>query len=191
MLDIIDQFQLTDYVEIQLANMNIILPNGTELLFRGLQDPERIKSITNITDAWLEEATEFTAEDADQIDLRIRANEKNLQLYYTFNPVSKTNWVYKRWFEEEVAHSDTKILQTTYKDNKFLPESYHKAMEDMKKRNPVYYKIYALGQFANLGKRVYPNWEKKFLSPEETKHWDTYIGLDFGLNYSPYTQRCV
>lgn len=186
MLDIIDQFNLTDHVDIQLANMKIVLPNGSEMLFRGLQDPERIKSITKITDAWMEEASEFTAEDADQIDLRVRTLVPNLQIYYSYNPVSKANWVYERWHKQGVEiPDDTVIYKTTYRDNKFLPESYRQTMENLKKRDPTMYKVYALGEFASLGKKVYDNWEEKFLPIEEVKDWDTYLGLDFGYTNDP------
>lgn len=66
--------------------------NGSSFLFAGLDDPEKIKSITGLTDAWLEEATEFSVDDFSQIDLRIRhETAKNQMLILSFNPVSKAN----------------------------------------------------------------------------------------------------
>ena len=76
-----------------------------------------------------------------------------------FNPTSKESWVYKRWFAEdaEIDTATTFILKTTYKDNRFLPQEYIDALEEKKKTNPTYYRIYALGEFASLDKLVYQN----------------------------------
>ena len=184
----IDQFQLTDLVEFRLAEMRIIFPNESEMLFRGLQDQERIKSITGITDGWLEEASEFTAEDANQIDLRIRSMAPHQQIFYSYNPVSRSNWVYDRWHKEGVKiPNDTTVLHTTYNDNMFLPQSYRDSMENLKDRDPFMYRVYALGEFASMGKRVYTNWETRFIMPEELATTTAYFGLDFGFVNDPTT----
>ena len=57
---------------INRTDYSITLPNGTQFLCMGLDDPEKIKSITGLTDAWMEEATEFSMDDFSQINLRIR-----------------------------------------------------------------------------------------------------------------------
>lgn len=188
MREMIDQFQLTELVEFRLAEMRIVFPNESEMLFRGLQDQERIKSITGISDAWLEEASEFTAEDANQIDLRIRSMVPHQQIFYSYNPVSKSNWVYDRWHKEGVKiPKDTTVLHTTYHDNMFLPQSYRDSMENLKDRDPFMYRVYALGEFASMGKRVYTNWETRFIMPEELATTTAYFGLDFGFTNDPTT----
>lgn len=72
LLDTLSQFQILDKCVINRTDFTIQLPNGSIFLCAGLTDPERIKSITGLTDAWLEEATEFTPDDFTQIDLRVR-----------------------------------------------------------------------------------------------------------------------
>lgn len=165
--------------------MTIELPNGSSFLLKGLDDPEKIKSITGITDCWIEEATELIPEDFDQLTLRIRERVDNSQFFLSFNPVSKVNYCYKRWFAPGVeVDDDTFILKTTYKDNRFLPSDYIKTLENTIKTNPVYYRIYVLGEFCSLDKLVYNNWKV-----EEFNHADIkgqlLVGLDFGFTNDP------
>jgi phage terminase large subunit len=161
MIDLLKKWHLYEHCIVNQTTYTIILPNESVFLFKGLDDSEKIKSITDITDAWIEEASEVTDDDYTQIDLRIRALVDDLQLYVSFNPVSKANWVYKKWFDPKNAVYDvneTFILRTTYKDNRFLPKAYIKALEEKALSNPVYYKIYALGEFGSLDKLIYNNW---------------------------------
>ena len=107
--------------------------------------------------------------------------EDDLELIVSFNPVSKTNWVYKRWFADGVKiNADTMILKTTYKDNRFLPEAYIKALEDKINTNPNYYKIYALGEFITLDKLIFYNWKVEEFDNTKIKG-DLLVGLDFGF----------
>ena len=121
---------LYGYANINLSTYTITLPNGSVFLFKGMDDSEKIKSITDITDIWVEEGTELSEDEFTQLDLRLRALAGNLQLIISFNPVSKANWVYTRWFDEaaEVDEATTHILKTTYKDNRFLPPEYVAAL---------------------------------------------------------------
>jgi len=162
----------------------IELPNGSVLLFKGMDDSEKIKSITGITDIWAEEATEFTEEDIEQLNLRLRAKASGLQMFFSFNPVSKANWVYRRWFKDgAVVGADTVIHKTTYKDNRFLPPEYIETIEKMAHTNPTYYRIYALGEFASLDKLVFNNWRTGRI--EDTHDWNLLCGLDFGFTNDP------
>ena len=180
-LDTLSKFRVLPFCKVNLSTYTIALPNGSIILFKGLDDSEKIKSITDITDIWCEEATELTETDFDQLDLRLRALAKYLQIFVSFNPVSKANFVYKRWFAEDaVIDQDTVITQTTYKDNRFLPESYVKSLEDKAKTNPTYYKIYALGEFCSLDKLVYNNWKVREFDNKDIVG-DLLLGLDFGF----------
>ena len=125
LIDTFSDFHLLDYIKINKTTLTVTLPNGSMFLFSGLDDVEKLKSIAGITDIICEECSELTLDDISQLDLRLRANTPNLQMFFMFNPVSKANWTYKRWFAEgAVVGDDTRILQTTYKDNKFLPPEY-------------------------------------------------------------------
>lgn len=183
-LDTLSRWKIYPLCQVNKSTFTITLPNGSIFLFKGMDDSEKIKSITGITDIWCEEATELTEEDADQLDLRLRAKVDNLQFFFSFNPVSKANWVYRRWFADGVQiDEDTAIYRSTYKDNRFLSAEYIQAIEKMAQTNPTYYRIYALGEFASLDKLVYNNW--KIGTVEDTANWDLLCGLDFGFVNDP------
>ena len=180
--DILSQWKLMSYCTINRSTLSIALPNGSIILFKGLDDGEKIKSITGITDIWCEEATELAYNEYTQLDLRLRARTGNLQMYCTFNPVSKANWVYNHWFVGQQP-PNTFVLHTTYRDNKFLPQQYIDALQAMEKTNPTYYRIYALGEFCSLDKLIYPNWRQSL--PNETPSGSLIVGLDFGYVNDP------
>lgn len=165
------------------SDFRIELPNGSLILFKGLDDREKIKSITGITDIVIEEATELTEEDFTQLSLRLRPPDPDPQIYLMFNPVSKANWVYRCFFEQPPA--DAFILHTNYKDNRFLPPEYCATLEDMQHRNPAYYRIYALGEFATLDRLVYPCVERRIVSADEVQGAKLWVGLDFGYVNDP------
>ena len=162
-IDMLKKWKIYEYCKINLSTYTITLPNESVLLFRGLDDSEKIKSITDITDIWCEEATELNLDEFTQLDLRLRALVDDSQIWCSFNPVSKENWVYKKWFDKDAIYDkeNTMILKTTYKDNKFLPDSYINALEEKIHSNPQYYKVYALGEFATLEGLVLTNWRKE------------------------------
>lgn len=177
---------LWQYCKVNYTTFTIELPNGSLFLFKGLMDSERIKSIADITDIWVEEATELEQEDYTQLDLRLRAMAPNLQYLISFNPISRAHWIYKKWFSEKAVYDkeNTMILRTTYRDNRFLPQSYIKALEDKIHSDPVYYRIYALGEFASLDKLIYTNWELG--EYDHTKiQGQLLCGLDFGFTNDP------
>lgn len=178
--DTLSKWQLLPYCRINLSNYTITLPNGSMFLFKGLDDSEKIKSITDITDIFCEEATELSEDEFTQLDLRLRALVDGLQLIVAFNPVSKVNWVYRRWFADAKAYENTLILHTNYKHNKFLPQAYIDALEDKARTNYNYYKIYALGEFCTLDKLVFTNWRIDDFDYMDISG-ELLVGLDFGF----------
>lgn len=183
-------WNLLDKCKVNNTDFRITLPNGAEFLFKGMDDPEKIKSIKGISDVVMEEATEFTLEDYTQLTLRLREKKhKDRQIFLMFNPVSKLNWVFKYFFSEEsnVDATRTSIYHSTYTDNRFLDDDNRKVIEDLKARNPAYFRIYALGEFATLDKLVFPTYIKRRLdkNSEELRKLDSDFGLDFGYVNDP------
>ena len=173
-----------DACRVNRSDFEIELPNGSIFIFKGLDDPEKIKSIDGITDIVIEEATELTEDDFTQLNLRLRALVDHLQIYLMFNPISKKNWVYDYFFVRELP-SNVRVIKTTYQDNKFLSDEYRAELERLKDRTPAYYRIYCLGEFATLDKLVFPVYTTKIVSEtdiEGLKHW---TGLDFGYINDP------
>ena len=186
-LDIIGDWELYNLVKINKSEFSItFLHNDSKILCKGLDDPEKIKSIAGITDIWIEEATELKEEDFMQLDLRMRSTADSQQIYLSFNPVSKVNWVYRKWFADKtIKHKNTLILKSTYKDNNRLPKEYIEQLENKINNNPYWYKVYALGEFATLDKLVFNNFEiKDFDKKIKGKH---IVGMDFGFTNDPST----
>ena len=188
-IDQLSTMGVLQYCKYTTSHMKIILPNGSQFIFKGLDDPEKIKSVAGIDDIVIEEATELTHDDFSQLNLRLRSKAENQQVHLMFNPVSKSNWVYKHFFEQQ--QEDTIILKTTFRDNKFLPQSYIDSLLAYKDTNPLYYEIYAEGNFGSLGKTVFNNWEvQDFNINELVKENDglkTCIAMDFGFSNDPTT----
>lgn len=119
--------------------------NGNRIICKGLDEPEKIKSIKGITGMWVEEATEFTSDEIDQLDLRIRGEKPNyVQYLYSFNPISEDNEIVKR-FVLNRSDKDCNVVHSTYHDNYFLSEKDKEVIESLKERNPLFYDIYCLG----------------------------------------------
>lgn len=177
-------FNILDKCRVNMSDYRIKLPNGATFIFKGMDNPEKIKSVKGISDVVMEEATEFTIDDYTQLTLRLREKtHKQRQIYLMFNPVSKANWVYSYFFVQK--HDDVKVVQSTYKDNRFLDEQTRRNIEQLANRNPAYYKIYALGEFATLDKLVFPKYERKLINKDSIKQLPSYFGLDFGYVNDP------
>lgn len=159
------------------TNEIVNLKTGSRIILTGLDDPEKIKSIAGIRRVWIEEATELSQEDYQQLDLRLRGAD-NLQMVFTYNPIDKDHWL------NQVFHlrhdPDVFTLKTTYRDNKFIDAKYTDVLERLKTTDENYYKIYALGEWGGMIKGlVYPNVRYVEEFPKDCK-WVTY-GLDFGF----------
>lgn len=165
---------------INKSDMEITCINGNKMIFTGLDDVEKLKSISGITDIWIEEATEIVEEDLTQLNLRLRGISKvPKQITLTFNPISALHWIKKRFFDAE--QGNVRIVKTTYLDNKFLDEAYKQEIENLKTIDPVFYEIYALGNWGVLGNLVYTNYivrdfDIKPLLPYQRN------GIDWGFN---------
>lgn len=182
-LDCLSTWRLLPLCRVNKSNRTIHLPNGAVFLFKGMDDPEKIKSIKGLSDVVMEEASEFNQDDFTQLTLRLREpKHKQRQLFCMFNPVSKLNWTYKQWFADNavVDHSRVIIHQSTYKDNRFLDKDNIETIENLKQTNPAYYKIYTLGEFATLDKLVFPDFDKRRLNSRTLADLPSYFGLDFG-----------
>ena len=89
-----------DTERIYEGDMRITFRNGSQIIFAGLDDVEKLKSIYNITGIWIEEASEISEQDFNQLDIRLRGETKYYkQIILTFNPVSILHWLKRRFFD--------------------------------------------------------------------------------------------
>lgn len=155
---IIHGWNLEPLFKINKSDMTITCVNGNSVLFKGLDDPEKLKSITFnrgiMTDIWIEEASEISEEAFNQLNVRLRGMpEIEKHIILTFNPIFVTHWLKARFFDKK--QDDVKILHTTYKDNRFIDASYKVQLEAFRESDPYYYAVYCLGEWGVLGKTVF------------------------------------
>lgn len=140
--------------KVNKSDMRITFPNGSEILFAGLDDVEKLKSIYDITGIWIEEASEITEADFNQLDIRLRTDfDQYLQMILSFNPISITHWLKKRFFDQVDERATTH--RSTYKDNRFLTEEAIATLEAFRDSDPYYYQVYCLGEWGVTGKTVF------------------------------------
>ena len=169
---------------------------GNQVLFCGLDDPQKIKSITPskgvITDIWIEEASEVDYSAYKELTKRLRGESRgSKRITLSFNPVLKTHWAYIEFFSEwdesktEYISDDLVILKTTYKDNAFLTDEDKNLLEN--ETDEYYRNVYTLGNWGVLGAVIFKNWRVEDCS-EVKKIADNYRnGVDFGFATDPAT----
>lgn len=166
--------------------------NGNKVIFRGMNDDkqrEKLKSITfqrgKLTDVWLEEATEFTQADLEIIDDRLRGVLPDGQFYQirmTFNPVNKSHWIKKVFFD--LPDPNVLTHHSTYLMNRFVDDAYRARMERRKLVDPEGYQIYGLGEWGEIGGLILHNWEIREISQNLNDYDDIAVGQDFGFNHA-------
>ena len=196
----INRLGVQDYWSVKESPLEIIyIPTGQKILFRGLDDPLKVTSITvetgNLCWAWIEEAYEINKEqDFNMLDESIRGKiEEPLykQITLTFNPWNERHWIKKRFFDVEDENIMAKT--TNYMCNEWLDESDKKLFEDMKKNNPRRYQVAGLGNWGIVEGLVYENWEEKEFDVNEIskrKGVKSAFGLDFGYTNDPSAFFC-
>lgn len=136
------------------GDMYMRFKNGSEILFCGLDDVEKLKSIYNITGVWIEEATEVLETDFQQLDIRLRGETPYYkQMIISFNPVSLLHWLKRRFFD--VPDPRARVHESTYRDNRFLPDEDRQTLESFRLTDPYYYQVYALGEWGVTGRTVF------------------------------------
>lgn len=193
------QLKVERYFKCSVSPLEITyIPTGQKILFRGLDDPLKVTSITVEVGAlcrlWIEEAYEIMSEDAfNRLDESIRGQLPNgmyHQVVLTFNPWSDRHWLKKRFFDE--PSENVLALTTNYMCNEFLGESDLALFEEMKK-NPKRYKVAGLGEWGVVDGLVYENWKEQDFSIDEVRKLQgvkAIFGLDFGYTTGPTALFC-
>ena len=175
------------------------IPTGQKILFRGLDDPMSITSITveigYLCWCWFEEAFQVMKEDDfNKIDMSIRGEVPPgyfKQLTVTFNPWSEKHWLKSRFFD--VKDDDILALTTTFKCNEFLGDDDRKVFEKMKINNPRRYSIEGEGNWGIAEGLVYDNFEVidfNYIEVSKRKDFESTFGLDFGYTNDPTAFIC-
>lgn len=144
---------------------------------QGLDDVDKVKSITDIDTVWMEEADQFEPEDFKQLNLRLRRDGFKNQIILSFNPTSPYSWLKEMMDTDDVDLKEKLfILKTTYKDNKFIPKEYCEELE--KEKNKYLYTVYTLGEWGTREGVIYNPPEMCLSYPVFN---EIIYGLDFGV----------
>ncbi len=195
----IHRLQLDRYFKCSTSPLEITyVPTGQKILFRGLDDPLKVTSITvevgSLCRLWVEEAYEITSEEAfDRLDESIRGQLPQgmyHQVVLTFNPWSDRHWLKKRFFDE--PSENVLAMTTNYLCNEFLSDSDLVLFEEMKK-NPRRYRTAGLGEWGIVEGLVFENWEERAFDVNEIAkrpNVKSAFGMDFGYVNDPSTLFC-
>lgn len=194
---VISDFNARNLFTINQTDLVITCKNGYQILFSGLDDSEKIKSITPekgvITDIWLEEATEMDRNTVKDLYKRQRGGEESIpkRMIMSFNPILQTHWIYEDYFktrawaddQTELQDDELSILKTWYIHNRFLTPEDVRDLENEK--DSYYYSVYTLGNWGVLGNVIFSNWRVEDLSGMRDQFTNPRQGLDFGFSSDP------
>lgn len=175
-------------------------PTGQKILFRGLDDPLKVTSITVEVGVlcwlWIEEAYEISSEaDFDTLDESIRGEVPPglfKQITLTFNPWNEHHWIKHRFFDA-APDPDILAMTTNYTCNEWLDAADKKVFETMKQNNPRRFRVAGLGDWGIVDGLVYENWEEHLFSIDEVRQTPgikSVFGLDFGYTNDPTALFC-
>lgn len=195
----------------KVSPMEFIFPNGSRIIFKGMDKPAKVKSINGVSIVWLEECSEIKYDGYKELLGRLRTPQSSLHFILSCNPVGRENWVYNHFFvreddvtgeqiviqdEEEFYRLGTLVNHNVYymhsvpDDNPWLPKEYIRTLDDIKSYDYPLYRTARWGRFGPSGVRVLPQFEiaknaAKFVQAIQAipqKH--RYYGFDFGFEDS-------
>lgn len=171
--EIIIELGLDHKIKCPTSPMQIRFPNGSKIIFKGMDKPAKLKSINNVSIIWVEECSEVKYAGFKELIGRLRHPTLKLHMLLSTNPVGEDNWSFKHFFKDvennrhildddelyekrTVVVGDTYYHHSTADDNLFLPESYIAQLEELKEYDPDLYRIARKGRFGVNGIKVLP-----------------------------------
>ena len=137
---LIDRYGLQQFFQVKESEMDIVCKhNGNLLMSGGLDDVDKLKSVPDITDIWIEEPIDrkgsISSSDFTELDRRLRSPRASNHIHFTFNPVSRESWIHDYFFKSDLYKPF--VLKTTFLDNYFTPESQRNEFEILKEKIQV------------------------------------------------------
>lgn len=171
-------------------------PTNNKVVFRGLDDVDKLKSITfetgDLVFIWIEEADETSEDDLKQLNLRLRGIGKiKKHIIMSFNPIDETHWIKARFFDNPLSKSNGYICETTYKDNEFIDTEYKNELEGYKDEDYYYYMVYALNMWGKrTTARIFNNIKIHDFNIPEYHMQNIRYGQDYGFNHANAMEGC-
>ena len=179
-----------------VSPLHIRFANDSEVIFKGADDPEKTKGLSGVHRLILDELNEYTLEDFESYEMSIRGQGYKTKIYMAHNPIPIIPGS-RHWFQElfdpgtlkpgePVIWTDTSLgriaaLKTTYKQNAFCPEKVKTRLEGYKETNPNLYKLWTLGEYAEMKGVILKGWDVVNEPQGELIGY----GLDFGFSSDP------
>ncbi len=189
--DLITEHNLGPHMRLLRSELRIEASNGAQLLFSGLDNPEKIKSIQGITSVWVEEATELEDADFRQLELRVRGRTVGYQQFIlTCNPTTPRSFVYERFCRPGLPPNPEVLLTTsTAFDNPFIDPAYLQTLLHSLRTDENLFRIYALGLWGTERKRdlFYKRFaNNRHVVAEAAADPAQPLHLSFDFNVQPY-----
>ena len=204
--DVATNMGIYDQLQFKSSPMQIKFPNGSTIIFKGMDKPEKLKSINDLSIIWLEECSEVKYEGYKELLGRLRHIEKSNHIICSTNPVGEENWTYKHFFKDEennllilddetlynkriIKTNNTYYHHSTCDDNYYLPKDYIEELNKMRYYDKDLYRVARLGRYGINGVKVLPQF--KIMAHEDvidkisniSSNWYRY-GMDFGFETS-------
>lgn len=199
--EIIEELNLEKVIKVTQSPMQVRFKNGSKIIFKGMDKPQKLKSINNVSLLWIEEAPEVKYAGYKELIGRLRHPILKLHVILTSNPIEFNSWTYRHFFKDkdtgrvvledrELYEKRTVIINKTYyhhstcDDNLFLPDSYIEKLDDMMNYDPDMYRIARLGHFGSNGIKVMPQFEvmnHQTVMEKVNRLHLRFVGMDFGF----------
>lgn len=179
--EVLDKWHLTQFVKIRETDMSIHFPNGSSIILLGLDEETKLLSLANISGVWVEEAYEVPQNMIEQLNLRMRGQASNQQIWLSWNPISKNSYLYK--FSVEEPPENSVFIHSTFRDNHFLNQEYIDSLMELYKRNPAKARVFCDGEWGvDTEGLVITNWRQEefdhmLLASSGLEHR---VGMDLG-----------
>lgn len=197
-------------VRYKTSPMQLLFPNGSKVIFKGMDKPGKLKSINGVSIVWLEEASEVKYAGYKELKGRLRHPTLSLHFILSTNPVGIENWVYQHFFkrtnddgtvttildDQKLYRKHTLVKNGVYyhhsvvDDNMFVPKEYVRNLDEMQFYDPDLYRVARLGQFGLNGIRVLPQFKVAASHAEVMRAVQgipskfKFTGFDFGFETS-------
>lgn len=162
--EVLSKWQLTNFVKVKETDMSFTFPNGSQIILLGLDEETKLLSLANVSAVWVEEAYEVPQNLIEQLNLRMRGQADNQQIWLSWNPISKDSYLYKFTVEEPPVSS--RFIHSTFRDNCFLNQEYIDSLMELYERNPAKARIFCDGEWGTDPEgAVIKNWRVEEFDP--------------------------
>ncbi len=194
--EVVKDFGVSEHFKVNNTEQLLTCNNGNTINCKGLDEPEKIKSILRMTIAWVEEATEFDEEDIQQIGLRMRGEFPYYrELIMSFNPISELHWLKRKFFDDVTPSiaGNLHVLHSDFRDNHFLGEEYKQRLINDHVHDQNAYRVYVQGLWGRVitGQEYYKNFKEEDHVGEPVYDSSAPLHLTLDFNVVPYMAATV